>query len=144
MRTKRCGNTCIANLLTNSSFDSVICFWVFAIAVVFVKAYRYIIYLHDAMIADGYLMCIAAGYSITCCGPPKGRLAYTTHCFANRLSLSDLSSIPLLRNCCTYFALNTFAQCLYGEQIFVATPLSLPAAFIIYATTGHNAVQVRM
>ena len=46
-------------------------------------------------------------YSITCLGPPNGRLAYTTQFLMNKLSSKFLSSIFCALKHCTYFALNT-------------------------------------
>jgi hypothetical protein len=51
-------------------------------------------------------------YSMTCLGPPKGRFAYTTHCLVNKLSNSDLSHIPCVRNSRTYLARKTWLSAL--------------------------------
>jgi hypothetical protein len=38
----------------------------------------------DNVVVDGNLVCISTQYSMTCFGPPKGRLAYTTYSFTVR------------------------------------------------------------
>ena len=57
-------------------------------------------------------------YSITCFGPPNGRLAYTTQFLVKRFSINDLSLIPLCLNRATYFARYTLLSAFAGNKYF--------------------------
>jgi hypothetical protein len=48
-------------------------------------------------------------YSITCFGPPKGRLAYTTQFLANKVFINAPSTLPEARSSATNLALNNEA-----------------------------------
>ena len=70
--------------------------------------------------ADLATLCVCIGPDIL--SPALARQRDVWHILsivANRLSMSALSSMPLSRNCCTYFALNNLLSA-YRKQKFIA------------------------
>src|SRR5690606_15090261 len=55
-------------------------------------------------------------YSITCFGPPKGRLAYTTQFLVKSFSIKSPSVIPQALKEATNFARNTLLSAFTGNR----------------------------
>src|SRR5690606_40490796 len=55
-------------------------------------------------------------YSITCFGPPKGRLAYTTQFLVDKAFIKAPSPFPEARSRATNFARNTLLSAFTGNK----------------------------
>ena len=116
-----------------------------ATAIVFVsKVYPCLIYLRNTLIADGYFVGVSAGVFYHLFRPAKRPFGIHHPFFFEQAVYQWLILHTLVSQLLHILSPKHFAKCFYRKQVFIAAQIRLPFSVFIYASTRHNAVQVRV